>query len=241
MEVPSIGNLPASPKKLDSFGFPSAPTPVQTRRMRVSQFTCLGQWNKYPTPESALRASPSSLLDLAQSHGICPGYRRLLWNRAVAAVRVKQGAPPLDYGLIVGQASLVDPELGRQIELDLPRTFADQRDFAEAIAAKGGAFDGSRSTAYASAAAASEAPQVPCTGDMHDALRRLLRLFCVRNPKLGYLQSMNFVAAFLLLVYGRENEAEAFSCFEVLIVNILEGWYSQDMGMLRVRPSPVLA
>jgi hypothetical protein len=203
--------------------------------MRVAQFTCAGQWAKYPTPSSALRAPSSALLELAHTHGICVEYRRLLWSRSVAAVRARKGSPPLDYSAIVHQASGVEEELGRQIELDLPRTFADQRDFAHAIAAKDGLFDGSRSTAYASSAAASAEPQVVGGGDMHDALRRLLRLFCVRNPGLGYLQSMNFVAAFMLLVFGRENEGEAYACFETLVCDILEGWYTQGMGMLRVR------
>lgn len=152
----------------------------------------------------------------------------------MAAVRARKGSPPLDYSAVVHLCSGVEEELGRQIELDLPRTFADQRDFAHAIAAKDDLFDGSRSTAYASSAAASAEPQVVGGGDVHDALRRILRLFCVRNPGLGYLQSMNFVAAFMLLVFGRENEGEAYACFETLVCDILEGWYTQDMGMLRV-------
>lgn len=31
---------------------------------------------------------------------------------------------------------------------------------------------------------------------------------------MGYLQSMNFVAAFLLIVFGREREGDAYFVFE---------------------------
>ncbi len=125
-----------------------------------------------------------------------------------------------------------DPDVARQIELDLPRTFAEQRDFSASLAARaasGVALDGSRSAAAESACGAVAGEG----GDAHDALRRLLRVFCARNAAIGYLQSMNFVAAFLLIVFGREREAEAFEVFEILITRILPGYYTPTMAMLR--------
>jgi hypothetical protein len=43
------------------------------------------------------------------------------------------------------------------------------------------------------------------------------------------------LAAFLLLVFGKEDEAGAYACFEVLVTDVLEGYYSPTMALLRVR------
>jgi hypothetical protein len=40
-----------------------------------------------------------------------------------------------------------------------------------------------------------------------DALRRVLRAWCALRPDPGYLQSMNFLAAFLLVQIGVEEDA----------------------------------
>jgi hypothetical protein len=129
----------------------------------------------------------------------------------------------------------VDVSIQQQIELDLPRTFAEQRDFSAALSMKAGAFDGSRSAVMTAIEAAQMAAlAVPGAGDVHDALRRMLRSFCVLHPALGYLQSENFVAAFCLLVMGRADETAAFWAFEALVTRMLAGYYTCDMAMLRV-------
>ena len=233
-------SAPAAPEcaqTVDSFGFPSAPTPVQQRRFANASYVCAGQWKSF-TQASALQASPEQLLELAVSHGIHADFRAPLWARASSAVLRAQGSAALDYAACVHQAAGIDAEVGQQIELDLNRTFAEQRDFASALsarAAEGEAFDGSRSSAYDSAAAASsQGCGAAGSGDVHSALRRLLRLFVARNPAIGYLQSMNFLAGFLLLVFGREREGLAFQALEALVLHVLEGYYTREMGMLRV-------
>jgi hypothetical protein len=189
---------------------------------------------RYPTLESALAAPAGALDDLVLSHGLSPSYRPRIWLAHAAATRVRCGlSPTVDYASLVGAGAVLELEVSRQIELDLPRTFPEQRDFAAALAMKNGAFDGSRSSALAAAEAANEPHMyVPGAGDVHDAVRRLLRAFCAAHPATGYLQSMNFLAAFILLVFGRGSEGEAYTVFETLVLCNLRGYYTPDMSAL---------
>jgi hypothetical protein len=52
-----------------------------------------------------------------------------------------------------------------------------------------------------------------------DALRRVLRAWCVLHPDPGYLQSMNFLAAFLLVQIG--DEEDTFWVLDGRCLNIL--------------------
>lgn len=54
------------------------------------------------------------------------------------------------------------------------------------------------------------------------ALQRVLTAFAVRNPEVGYCQSMNFVAGMLLLHLPEE---EAFWIMDVLVNEILPPGY----------------
>ena len=241
----------------DSYGFPSAPTPSQRSRFRVRAFTSTNTWSlRFPSLSSALSGSPSDLASLSLAHGIPATYRADLWLRAARAVSgnrsIEYAAEARRVSAVIqtttsssigggggGTSTLLSDieaaeamEVNRQIELDLPRTFAEQHDFSAALEARalgGGALDGSRS----SAAAAANAMTAASGGDIHDALRRMLRVFCARNRGTGYLQSMNFVAAFLLIVFGRERESDAFLVFEILITRILPGYYTPTMALLR--------
>ena len=58
-----------------------------------------------------------------------------------------------------------------------------------------------------------------CTAEGQAALRRVLLAFSVQNPKVGYCQSMNFLAATLLLALDRAEE----KAFWVLVCLIDDG------------------
>ena len=58
-----------------------------------------------------------------------------------------------------------------------------------------------------------------CTGEGQAALRRVLLAFSAQNPRVGYCQSMNFLAAALLLVLDRAEER----AFWVLVCLIDDG------------------
>ena len=64
-------------------------------------------------------------------------------------------------------------------------------------------------------------------------LRRLLRAYCAgRNPRTGYCQGMNFVAAMMLLMMG--SEQDAFWMFLLTIERLLPADYYID-GLVGVR------
>ncbi len=71
------------------------------------------------------------------------------------------------------------------MEYDLPRTFPQHADFAGEMSEDGRA-EGTSATAAATLR----------------ALRRVLLAFAAYNPSVGYCQSLNFVAAVLMLVCG---------------------------------------
>lgn len=168
---------------MDEYGFPCAPTPSQRSRFRVRTFASRSNWSlRFPTLASALAAPPASLRDLALAHGVPSEFRADLWLRAAtAAARGAGRSAPVDYATVSAAAlAECDAEIARQIELDLPRTFSEQRDFAAALSAReasGAGFDGSRSSAAASAAAASARGGGCGPGgedDLHDVLRRMV-------------------------------------------------------------------
>ena len=65
------------------------------------------------------------------------------------------------------------------------------------------------------------------TADGLGKLRRVLTAYCWWNPALGYCQSMNFISAFLLLVF---DEEEAFWMLIHIIHNLLPGnYYTKNM------------
>eukprot|EP00898_Chlorokybus_atmophyticus_P001812 jgi/Chlat1/2631/Chrsp178S02475 len=64
-------------------------------------------------------------------------------------------------------------------------------------------------------------------------LRRVLLAYALRNPKVGYCQSMNFVAALLLLVAGEEEGA--FWLLAALVETVLaENTYARDLRGTRI-------
>jgi len=62
-------------------------------------------------------------------------------------------------------------------------------------------------------------------------LRRVLCAYSLRNPTVGYCQSMNFIAATLLQVM---DEEDAFWFLCCIVEDYLPGYYTEDMQGLRV-------
>lgn len=67
-------------------------------------------------------------------------------------------------------------------------------------------------------------------GSLLEPLRRVLSAYCVRNPSIGYCQSMNFVAGTLLLVLREDDTFWVLCC---IIEDIVKGYYTKDMKALR--------
>ncbi|RYG50475.1 TBC domain-containing protein, partial [archaeon] len=229
----------------DELGFPVAFTSKRhRRRLRLRQFSSDSKWNAlYPTLDAVLADVRAPILkeelrSMILVHGILPSYRATVyWTLAerhspVADVTAQYTA------LLQRTAELSESEL-KQIELDLPRTFCEQRDFRTAaeedMAANGGAApDGSRTTMMERALSSVTAgtAYTPGAGNVHDALRRMLRAFCVQHAHIGYLQSQNFLAGFLLLIFGRDDEVRAYWAFQHLCAHMLAGYYEPSMAAL---------
>jgi TBC1 domain family member 6 len=94
-----------------------------------------------------------------------------------------------------------EEKVSKQIELDLPRTCPQHADFGE----------------------------INSMGVLK--LRNVLYAYAVRNKELGYLQSMNFIAAQLLLV--TDNEEQTFWILTAVVERMLgEGFYLGGLGSL---------
>ncbi|KAK3277120.1 hypothetical protein CYMTET_14858, partial [Cymbomonas tetramitiformis] len=67
---------------------------------------------------------------------------------------------------------------------------------------------------------------------MWDSLKNVLTAFAAHDEDLGYVQSMNFLAAFLLLA-GVEEE-DAFWCLVVLVQDVVGGYFEDGMWAVKV-------
>ena len=99
------------------------------------------------------------------------------------------------------------------MEYDLPRTFPQHADF---MPAGGGGGDG--------APARVDTPTLA-------SLRRVLLAFAAYEPSVGYCQSLNFVAAMLILVGGEEG---GFWMLAAICANVIPDYHTHQMTGLRI-------
>eukprot|EP01113_Clastostelium_recurvatum_P040295 TRINITY_DN6257_c0_g1_i2.p1 TRINITY_DN6257_c0_g1~~TRINITY_DN6257_c0_g1_i2.p1 ORF type:complete len:558 (-),score=138.88 TRINITY_DN6257_c0_g1_i2:12-1685(-) len=62
-----------------------------------------------------------------------------------------------------------------------------------------------------------------------DKLKRVLGAFSLRNPSVGYCQSMNNLCFFFFLVLGAEEEEKVFWCLVLLVEEWFPDYYSKNM------------
>lgn len=60
---------------------------------------------------------------------------------------------------------------------------------------------------------------------MWESLRNILTAYAAHDPVMGYVQSMNFIAAFLLLAGLAEEDA--FWCLVALVDRVVPGYFSE--------------
>lgn len=229
----------------DELGFPLTPLSVRQRRrfeLRASVSTV--HWHDFvgvhgtapiagpATGSPAARADgtshaklpsqvPRRLIELVKTHGVAHPYRKYLWAQWSGAEELQSRASTSYSDLVAClSAGDLDQEVASQIDLDLPRTFPGHEAFAKS---KNGGDD--------AAAIGTEDPDgaVATESAGTKALRRVLGAYALHRPDIGYLQSMNFVAAFLLLVL--EDEATAFWALHGVCTRVLPGYYTRDGGM----------
>lgn len=67
---------------------------------------------------------------------------------------------------------------------------------------------------------------------MWESLRNVLTAYAAHDPVMGYVQSMNFIAAFLLLAGLKEEDA--FWCLIALVDRVVPGYFSEGMAAAKL-------
>jgi len=126
--------------------------------------------------------------------GIPPDWRGAAWFWYAGGPTLLAKHPGAYDALLrraaAGQVSETDDEI---IERDLNRTFPDNIKFKPDPSIAPGDIRNSTKTVVE--------PETP----MLQALRRVLQAFAINNPKIGYCQSLNFLAGLLLLFMDEEK------------------------------------
>ncbi|KAK4125753.1 hypothetical protein N657DRAFT_654306 [Parathielavia appendiculata] len=172
--------------------------------------------------------------------GIPPDWRGAAWfyyaggpailskHRGVYDQLVRRaGLDPNGPGRIPNQTGEVKPVIVEDIEKDLYRTFPDNVRFKPPPSPPGAA---SPQPALSQPAAEPE---------IITSLRRVLHAFALYNPRIGYCQSLNFLAGLLLLFV--ETEEQAFWLLNVITRVYLPGTHEMslegskvDLGVLMI-------
>lgn len=205
------------PVSVDLFGLPQTyRQPPCLLEQRAVATEMLAKFVDMHGDAGLLDLHPSAeLRDLVRQHGVAPSHRRRLWMAWSGAAAMKE-ARPGSYSALLLKA--IDKESSDQIESDLPRTCPSVSWFASC--------EGSESDGIAT-------------------MRRVLRAFAVDNPTVGYTQSLNFLAAFILLVFERdklrpggeraaEAEEDCFWMLTALTRRCLRGYHTESLSVVRL-------
>ncbi|KAK3378877.1 hypothetical protein B0T24DRAFT_141664 [Lasiosphaeria ovina] len=163
--------------------------------------------------------------------GIPPDWRGAAWfyyaggpaimakHRGVYDELVKRAAlDPTGSGKIPGQTSEVKPLIIEDIEKDLYRTFPDNVRFRPQHPGQ---------PANTSQGADAEPSEMASEPEMITSLRRVLNAFALYNPRIGYCQSLNFIAGMLLLFI--ETEEQSFWLLNVITRVYLPGTHEMSL------------
>ncbi|KAK0637009.1 rab-GTPase-TBC domain-containing protein, partial [Bombardia bombarda] len=164
--------------------------------------------------------------------GIPPEWRGAAWfyyaggpailskHRDVYRGLVQRAAlDPVGPGSIPGQTSEVKPLIIEDIEKDLHRTFPDNVRFKPPQSANEANL-GQAAAGHSTFDTASET-------EIISSLRRVLNAFALYNPRIGYCQSLNFLAGLLLLFV--ETEEQAFWLLNVITRVYLPGTHEMSL------------
>jgi len=146
--------------------------------------------------------------------GIPPEWRGAAWFYYAGGPAIVAKHAGLYDNLRKQKAKPVDVE---GIERDLHRTFPDNIKFRSTQPTTGPA---ETNTANGPSNAVQETPMI-------SSLRRVLLAFAIYNPRIGYCQSLNFLAGLLLLFV--ENEEQAFWLLNIITRVYLPGTHEVSL------------
>lgn len=166
--------------------------------------------------------------------GIPPEWRGAAWFYYAGGPAILRAHGGLYDKLLRKTPKLVDQEA---IERDLHRTFPDNIKFKPAEGSSGESASDSDTDSFD---AATPSPgQVEGEPPIISALRRVLRAFSVYNPRIGYCQSLNFLAGLLLLFV--ETEEQCFWLLNVITHIYLPGTHEISLEGSKVDLSVLMA
>ncbi|KAI2629417.1 RabGAP/TBC [Xylaria nigripes] len=136
--------------------------------------------------------------------GIPPEWRGAAWFYYAGGPAIVAKHAGLYNELLGSEVKTVDSEA---IERDLHRTFPDNIRFRSMTGPGVAIQDTASIRSGRQTVAGSESDVAIGNGNMIASLRRVLRAFSVYNPRIGYCQSLNFLAGLLLLFVDTEEQA----------------------------------
>ncbi|KAI8962963.1 TBC domain-containing protein [Daldinia sp. FL1419] len=152
--------------------------------------------------------------------GIPPDWRGAAWFYYAGGPAVVAKHAGLYDGLLKQKAKDVDIEA---IERDLHRTFPDNIKFRSCPSPTASATDSSQQAL----AKETEGSMPTAEKPMIVSLRRVLHAFAIYNPRIGYCQSLNFLAGLLLLFV--ESEENAFWLLNIIARVYLPGTHETNL------------
>ncbi|KAI1102723.1 RabGAP/TBC [Jackrogersella minutella] len=147
--------------------------------------------------------------------GIPPDWRGAAWFYYAGGPAVLSKHAGMYDSLVKQKAKDVDVEA---VERDLHRTFPDNIKFRVDTPSNDNGQQPLND--HGSAQTVNEMPMI-------SALRRVLHAFAIYNPKIGYCQSLNFLAGLLLLFV--ENEEQAFWLLNIITRVYLPGTHETSL------------
>lgn len=167
--------------------------------------------------------------------GIPPEWRGAAWFYYAGGPAILRAHGGLYDKLLRKTPKQVDQEA---IERDLHRTFPDNVKFKPAAGPDGEIVSDSDTDSFDSHQSPSPG-QVEGEQPIISSLRRVLRAFSVYNPRIGYCQSLNFLAGLLLLFV--ETEEQCFWLLNVITHIYLPGTHEISLEGSKVDLSVLMA
>jgi hypothetical protein len=143
----------------------------------------------------------SRQFDALLRSGVPPHLRGRVWWMCSGAAELQHAASE-SYASLVARLHTLSQCASMEIEKDLPRTFP---------------------VAAGESSAAEDRLRRSSTGE----LRRVLQAYSLRNPRIGYCQSMNFLAAVLL---HHMDEEEAFWVLTAVVEELTPNYHTRSMA-----------
>ncbi|KAK3323857.1 hypothetical protein B0T19DRAFT_359182 [Cercophora scortea] len=247
---------PEDPKSRDRYGFRKANSNITREEydawdMSYNEYLSRRRkkWVAFLKDSSLLTDNPNRFPPRSAKtkrfvrKGIPPDWRGAAWfyyaggpailskHRGLYDDLVKRSAlRPKGTGVIPGQTSEVKPLIVEDIEKDLHRTFPDNVRFR---------LQRPKTATTTTTSDELPTPEELIEPDIISSLRRVLHAFALYNPRIGYCQSLNFLAGLLLIFV--ETEEQAFWLLNVITRVYLPGTHEMslegskvDLGVLMV-------